>query len=142
MRSMTWVAAVTALALAPGLAGCAQTPQQQLATQEANAAAATALAKDLAGLTPDRSSSCMPRYPTTQVKAYGPTIVYTVSRGLKFRSDTAGGCERVGRGDILITRSPQSQLCQGDIATTVDSASRTFSGSCSFGPFIRYTKGA
>ncbi|MFN3434777.1 MAG: hypothetical protein ACK4ZY_10295, partial [Sphingomonas sp.] len=72
---------------------------------------------------------------------YGPTLIYTVGRGLKYRTDTAGGCERVGRGDILITRSPQSQLCQGDIATTVDSASRTFSGSCSFGPFVRYSRG-
>lgn len=141
MRSMPWIAAVGALALAPGLAGCAQTPQQRLAADKANAAAATALAKDLAGLTPGRSNACMPRYPTTQVKAYGPTIVYTVSRGLKFRTDTAGGCERVGRGDILVTRSSQSQLCQGDIATTIDSAARIFTGSCSFGPFVRYSKG-
>jgi hypothetical protein len=133
---------MTAIGVSLACAGCAQTPQQKLAMQEANAAAAASLARDLAGLTPHKGSTCMPRYPTTQVKAYGPTIVYTVSRGLKFRSDTAGGCERVGRGDILITRSPQSQLCQGDIATTIDSASRTFSGSCSFGPFIRYTKGA
>lgn len=122
--------------------GCAQTPRERLATQEANAAAAQKLDKELAGLTPGRSGACMPRFPTSQVKAFGPTIVYTVSRGLKYRTDTAGGCERVGRGDILITRSPQGQLCQGDIATTVDSASRMFSGSCSFGPFVRYSKGA
>lgn len=122
-------------------AGCTQSPQQRLAAQQADAAAADALGRDLAGLTPGQSSSCMPRFPSAQVKGYGPTLVYTVNRGLKYRTDTAGGCERVGRGDILITRSPQSQLCQGDIATTVDSASRTFSGSCSFGPFIRYTRG-
>jgi hypothetical protein len=77
---------------------------------------------------------------TSQVEAYGPTIVYTVSRNLKYRTDTTGGCERVGRGDILVTRSPGSQLCQGDIATTIDQSSRTFSGSCSFGPFVRYSK--
>jgi hypothetical protein len=134
-----WTAGLTAL----GLTACAQTPQQVAASQRADAAAAANLDKELAGLTPATSSStCMPRYPTTQVKAFGPTIVYTVSRGLKFRSDTAGGCERVGRGDILITRSPMGQLCQGDIATTVDTASRTFTGSCSFGPFVRYSKGS
>lgn len=139
---MKTVAAWTAGLIALGLAGCAQTPQQIAATQQANAAAAVNLDKELAGLTPGQSSACMPRYPTTQVKAFGPTIVYTVSRGLKFRSDTAGGCERVGRGDILITRSTTGQLCQGDIATTVDTASRTFTGSCSFGPFVRYSKGS
>ncbi len=136
------IALLTALAMAGAVAGCAQTPRELAAAQQANATAAVNLDKELAGLTPSKSGSCMPRYPTTQVKAYGPTIVYTVSRNLKFRSDTAGGCERVGRGDILITRSPMGQLCQGDIATTIDSASRVFSGSCSFGPFIRYSKGS
>lgn len=136
------IALLTALAMAGAVAGCARTPRELAAAQQANAAAAVNLDKELAGLIPSKSGSCMPRYPTTQVKAYGPTIVYTVSRNLKFRSDTAGGCERVGRGDILITRSPMGQLCQGDIATTVDNASRTFTGSCSFGPFIRYSKGS
>lgn len=122
------------------VAGCTQTPQERIATQQANAVAADKLAKALAGLTPGQSSSCMPRFSNTQVQAFGPTIVYTVSRGLKYRTDTAGGCERVGRGDILVTRSPIGQLCQGDIATTIDQGSRTFSGSCSFGPFVRYSK--
>jgi len=124
------------------MAGCTQTPKQIAAAEQASAAAAASLETELAGLTPGRSSACMPHYSTTQVKAYGPTIVYTVSRGLKFRSDTAGGCERAGRGDILVTRSNSGQLCQGDIATTLDSASRAFTGSCSFGPFVRYSKGS
>jgi len=126
--------------LALGVAGCTQTPRQLAAAQEATAVAAADLGKELAGLTPGKPSSCMPHYSTTQVKAFGPTVVYVVNRGLKFRSDTAGGCERVGRGDILITRTVTGQLCQGDIGTTVDSTSRIFSGSCSFGPFVRYTK--
>ena len=122
------------------IAGCTQTPQQLAQAQQASATAAADLAKELAGLTPSNSTTCLPPFPTTQVKAFGPTLVYVVSSGVKYRSDTAGGCERVGRGDILITRTPTGQLCQGDIATTVDSASRTFSGSCSFGPFVRYSK--
>lgn len=128
------------LAIALIVAGCTPSREDRLAMQEANAVAAAKLEKELAGLTPTGSSSCMPRFPTAQVKAFGPTIVYQVSRGLKYRSDTSGGCERIARGDILITRSPMSQLCQGDIATTVDQGARTFSGSCSFGPFVRYAK--
>ncbi|GAA0666613.1 hypothetical protein FHT00_000023 [Sphingomonas insulae] len=129
------------IAVALTLAACTQTPEQRVAAQQADAVAAEKLGKALAGLTPDKpSSSCMPRFPTSQVQAYGPTIVYTVSRNLKYRTDTAGGCERVGRGDILVTQSPIGQLCQGDIATTIDQTSRTFSGSCSFGPFTRYSK--
>lgn len=132
--------AVTALLLVA--AACTPSPQQRVAIAAANAAAASNLDKALAGLTPGRPTTCMPRYPASQVQAYGPTLVYTVSRDLKYRTDTAGGCERVGMGDILITRSPQSQTCQGDIATTVDQASRMMSGSCSFGPFVRYAKGS
>lgn len=122
------------------IAGCTQTPRELARAQQASATAAADLAKELAGLTPSNSTTCLPPFPTTQVKAFGPTLVYVVSNGVKYRSDTAGGCERIGRGDILITRTPTGQLCQGDIATTVDSASRTFSGSCSFGPFVRYSK--
>ena len=129
---------VVAVALAA--TGCTQTPQERIATQQANAATADRLAKELAGLTPGQSTTCMPRSGNTQVEAFGPTILYTVSRSLKYRSDTTGGCERVGRGDILVTRSPSGQLCQGDIATTIDQTARTLSGSCSFGPFVRYSK--
>lgn len=139
---MTIVRPVLVTLMALSAAACAQTPQQIAATQAANAAAADNLAKDLAGLTPSPSGSCLPQFPTSNVKAYGPTLVYTVNPRLKYRSDTSGGCERVGRGDILITRSVTGQLCAGDIATTVDYASRTFSGSCSFGPFVRYSKGS
>lgn len=127
-----------AIGLAIAVAACAQTPQDRLAAARDSAAAASGLQKALAGLTPGASTACMPRLGNTQVAAYGPTIVYTVSRSLKYRTDTAGGCERVARGDILVTQSPLGQLCQGDIATTVDSGSRVTSGSCSFGPFVRY----
>ncbi len=138
MTMRPWLA--TAIAIA--LASCAQTPKGRFAAQQADAAAAAKLEQALAGLTPGPSNNCLPRYPTTQVQAYGPTLVYTVSRGLKFRTDTAGGCERVGRGDILITRLTTGQLCRGDIGTTVDSVSRILTGSCSFGPFVRYSKGS
>jgi len=131
-----------AAGLVLAITACTPTPQQRLATQQADAAAAVRLEQALSGLTPGRSSSCMPYSPTAQVQAYGPTLVYTVGRDLKYRTDTAGGCERVGRGDVLITRTTIGQTCQGDIATTVDSASRSFTGSCSFGPFVRYSKGS
>lgn len=123
-------------------AACTQTPQERLATEQADAAAASGLQRELAGLTPGQPMACMPRFNTAQVKAFGPTIVYSVSRTLKYRTDTAGGCERIARGDILVTRSPQSQICQGDIATTIDQGSRFMSGSCSFGPFVRYDRPA
>ncbi len=134
----------TPLALATLLlaAACAPTPQQRLAAEQDSAAAASGLQKELAGLTPGQPMACMPRFNNTQVKAFGPTLIYSVSRTLKYRTDTSGGCERVARGDILVTQSPMSQACQGDIATTVDQGSRMMSGSCSLGPFVRYERPA
>jgi hypothetical protein len=128
--------------MALAAAACAQTPQERLAAAQESAAAASGLQKELAGLTPGAPMACMPRLNNTQIKAYGPTLVYSVSRTLKYRTDTAGGCERVARGDILVTQSPLGQLCQGDIATTVDQGSRMQSGSCSLGQFVRYERPA
>lgn len=136
MATRAWLAIGGAMLAA----ACTQTPQERLAAAQESAAAASGLQKELAGLTPGQQTACMPRLNNTQVKAFGPTIVYSVSPTLKYRSDTAGGCERIARGDILITQSPLGQLCQGDIATTVDQGSRVFSGSCSFGPFVRYER--
>jgi hypothetical protein len=98
------------------------------------------LAKELQGLTPQKAESCIDQFPSAQTAGYGPTILYKFSDGVVYRTDTAGGCEGIGRGDILVTKTSQSQLCQGDIARTVDAASHMTTGSCSFGPFVPYRK--
>ncbi|WP_374293417.1 hypothetical protein [Sphingomonas sp.] len=124
-------------------AACAPTAAQQEARAERAATERTQLAKALQGLTPDQPRNCMPQFPSRQVRAYGPTIVYTVSRSLKYVSQTQGGCESLstnGRNDILVTRTPIGQLCAGDIAQTVDRVSGFFTGSCSFGEFTPYRR--
>jgi hypothetical protein len=124
------------------LAACAQTPAQTAASAQREAANADRLAVALTGLTPRKSTTCLPLTGTqqSQTQAYGQTILYKYSRGLIYRSDTAGGCERIARGDILVTRQVGGQLCAGDIATTIDSTTRFQTGSCSFGPFTAYRR--
>jgi len=128
------------LPLVIALAGCAQTPAQEAAATQRRAAEQQGLAKELAGLVPDKPTMCLTNFRTRQLKAYGPTLIYSEGRNLKYRSDTAGGCEGVARGDILVTVSPTGQLCSGDIARTVSPTSRIPSGSCSLGEFIPYRK--
>ena len=70
--------------------------------------------------------------PRSQVRAHGHAYV-------RFVTQTTG-CRDVGRGNILVTRTPTTQLCRGDIATTVDSTSRIQTGACSFGDFIPYRR--
>jgi hypothetical protein len=122
------------------LAACAQTPAETAAALKATAATQMALDKELAGLVPGKPMSCISQFGSLQVKGYGSTIVYRASDNLKYRSDTAGGCGRVGNGDVLVTRSYSGQLCAGDIAQTIDPVARFPTGSCSFAQFVPYRK--
>lgn len=133
----------TAAAASAGLSGCAQTPAQAAAAADRATADRQGLDRELAGLVPEKSSGCLNTTETRSgaaVRAYGPTIIYRVSRNLKYRSDTAGGCEGLARGDTLVTVSPTGQLCRGDIARTVDTTQRFQTGTCSFGDFVRYSR--
>lgn len=121
------------------LAGCAQTPAQTAAAAQASAAAQGALAKELAGLAPGKPMTCINEFRSQQVTSYGATIVYRISGNLKYRTDTAGGCERIGR-DVLVTKSVTGRTCQGDIAQTFDPVSRIPNGSCTFAAFVPYRK--
>ena len=139
MRSL-----ILPLIAAAGLAACTQTPAETARAADREAAVQAKLEHRLAGLVPGKSQACIDQFQTrdAQVSSYGNTILYTLGRGTAYRSDTTGGCSDLGGNghNILITKTYSSQLCQGDIATTVDNSSHIQSGSCSFGPFVRYAK--
>jgi len=124
-----------------GLGGCAQSPAEIARAADQQQAAQIKLDKALAGLQRGATTSCIPSiYPSAHTEAYGSTLLYRVSRSLVFRTDTAGGCENIARGDILVTKQLEGRPCRGDIATTVSPVSRTFTGSCSFGDFTEYRR--
>lgn len=131
-----------ALAALATLAACTTTPAQEERAAAAQADTEAALAVELAGLVPGEPSDCLPGPARTQMtsEGFGSTIVYRVSRDLKYRTE-ASGCEGVGRrDDILITRTPVGRTCRGDIAQTVDRTTRFPTGSCSFGSFVPYRR--
>lgn len=131
---------LSCLAAALALAGCARTPAETARAADAVAADQQKLDKALAGLTPGKPTDCLPSLPTTrQTEGIGQTILYRVDRSLIYRNDTGGGCERIARGDALVTVSPSGRLCRGDIARTVDLVARFPTGSCSLGSFVPYT---
>lgn len=95
---------------------------------------------ELAKLTPQPTVDCIDtRWGRTSLRAVGDKLIYRVSAKRIYVSDTAGGCERVARGDTLVTRQFGTRLCSGDIATTVDLVSRIPTGSCAIGRFTPYT---
>lgn len=134
------ISAPLMLAAATALAACTPTADQRARMASDDAAAQTHLARKLAGLVPGAARTCLPPTQTTQVEAYGRTLLYTVTGGLKYRSDTNGGCENLSRGDILVTISNGSGVCQGDIARTVDRLARFTTGGCAIGEFVPYRK--
>jgi hypothetical protein len=131
--------AFLALAAAALVGGCAATPEQQARTAERRADSAARLDKALAGFTAEQPQSCMPITNPRRTEYYGDTIIYEVSGNLVYRNDTTGGCA-LERDDILVTSTPLGRLCRGDIARTVDRASRFNTGSCALGDFVPYRK--
>ncbi|WP_299424384.1 hypothetical protein [Sphingomonas bacterium] len=136
MRILVPALSIAALALT----GCAMSPAETARAESDAAASRAALGQQLAGLHATSTSDCMTNYGSSSLKAYGSTLVYSVSKSLVYVNDTTGGCENVERGDILVTRSISGQLCRGDIGQTVTPGSRVPSGSCALGSFTTYRK--
>jgi len=129
---MRFLISLLAVALAGSAVAADRAPRQ---TDEERLAAA------LNGLVPDKPMDCLlDRTQSAQIEAYGPTILYRVSKNLIYRNDTGGGCERIASGDILVTQSISGRLCRGDIGKTVSTSPRFQTGSCSLGSFTAYRR--
>ena len=122
------------------LAACTPTARDLERQADAEAGARAALERELAGRVPGRPQSCVSQLELRgSLKAYGDTLVYAAGPD-RLVNRTSGGCERVGNDAILVTRTSSSQLCRGDIATTLDQTARFQNGSCSLGDFVRYRR--
>lgn len=153
MRSVVRLAIPPVLA-AVAVAGGATARGQERADRHRDAqdrradddrAAQQAVARELTGLVPGRASSCLPPAITRSAgsRIYGSTIIYRVSSGLKYRSDTNVPCGSRNSGpdtDILVTQTPIGRNCSGDPVRVVDRYTGVLRGVCSFGPFVPYRR--
>ncbi len=130
-------ALVAAGAAALVLGSCSTAPAEQTRSPRAAQELADALAGRVAG-PPQR---CITTYRTTKVTPIDDfTILYDQGSTI-YVQNPRGGCPGVGSGsDILVTRQTTNQLCDGEIAQTVDLTSRIERGGCVFGPFVPYTR--
>jgi hypothetical protein len=132
MRYLMTFAAAAALGAAAVVAAPAQKPAKPDRDR-------IAYEKLLAGKTPGPAQNCIDtRWTRPQLTAYQGKLLYRVSKKLVYVTDTGGGCEAVTRGDTIVTRQFQTQLCRGDIAQTVNLPARIPSGSCAMGDFVPY----
>lgn len=121
-------------------AACTPTARDLDRQAAAEAGTRAALDRELAGYTPGRPTGCVQQTDLRELKAYGDTFVYGSRGSARYVNRTSGGCERVGDDAILVTKTPSTSLCRGDIATTIDRTAHIQNGSCSFGDFVPYTK--
>ena len=130
------------LSLTLAVAGSAVAkPSEARLKREAKEAAR--LETRLAGFEPGKPVSCIDSRRAGGPESYGETtLLFRFNSKLIYRTETRGGCPRIGHGNALVTRSNSSQICRGDIARAVDlSASGMMAGSCVMGPFVPYRRG-
>ena len=101
----------------------------------------TQLAKALAGRTAGKPTDCI-----TQLRSNDSTtipgvgIIYQIG-STRYLNRFEGGCPILRQDTGIITRTPTSQLCRGDIVQVRDFVVGITYGSCSFGQFTPYEKG-
>lgn len=122
------------------VAACAPTADQLRAQADADAGTRAALDRELAGLIPGQPRSCVEQTRLRGSRTFGATVVYDGPGSDRYISRTSGGCEQSGNQGFLVTSTPSTSLCRGDIARVVDRTSRQQIGACSFGDFTPYTR--
>lgn len=131
------------LLAAVALAGC----MSATASPEVEAARAARedaeLAKALRGRVPaGEPQSCITMRDIRSSRTVGKsTIIYEMGGGLAYRNDFGGSCVGLDASSALITRTPSTRLCRGDIATVADLPAGVTTGSCVYGDFVPYRPG-
>jgi hypothetical protein len=124
---LTLAACLIAVLAATPLASARRTPEQQLD-------------RLLAGRTAGEPRTCIPLYPSndsTTISRIG--IVYDVG-GTRYLTRFQGGCQQLDDDRILVTQTPMTQICRGDLANVWTRNPAMFVGTCTYGDFVPYKK--
>jgi hypothetical protein len=129
MRNLINALLAASLIAAPALA-VRKTPEEQLA-------------KLLEGRTAGKPVSCinlgMSSSSSDSMKIPGLAMAYRQG-STWYVNRFQGDCKSLSDDTIVVTRTPSSQLCRGDIADLVSAAARMPVGACIFDDFVPYTK--
>lgn len=86
--------------------------------------------------------SCLPSWNADDMRVIDDqTIVFGQRSSRVYVANLRSPCNNVGQpGFALVTRTPGSGMCSGDIATVVQTSSGITAGSCVIGTFTPYTR--
>jgi hypothetical protein len=121
------------------LGGCA-TAESQQAEAERRARAEVEIADTLKGLTAGEPRDCIDQTRVHSVQKFVGTILYEYSPREIYRNNVSNGCFGLAHDDIIVSRTPTTRLCRGEIIETVSPGANMPSGSCVLGDFIPYTR--
>lgn len=104
-------------------------------------AAAARVERTLAGLSAGTPKRCLRHDAYNEMRTAKGVIVFVAGKNRVWRNDVVGqGCRGLERGDVVVTQSFGSELCDGDLVQTRATTGGMLSGSCSLGTFTPYTK--
>lgn len=127
-----------------GLAACTPSASEVAAASDRAADNQARLDRELAGYVAGPPQDCLSgidRRISDGSRTIGGTLLYRVRSNEIIRNDMNGNCD-FSRDPILVTSTPSTQVCRGDIVQLIDRAARFPIGSCAYGDFVTYTKAA
>jgi hypothetical protein len=121
-----------------GLAACSTATEPPIRSAEAQARYLKLIEGRVAGA----PLSCLQSWNADDMRVIDDqTIVFGERSNQVYVANLQSPCDNVGQpGFALVTRTPTSQLCSGDIATVVQTTSGMTAGSCVIGTFTPYTR--
>jgi hypothetical protein len=132
MRFLPVAAATLIAAAAPALA---QSPTPDTAPLTPKVAAA------LAGRTAGKPISCVRLRDVRSTQIVDETaIIYKLSARKWLVNFPDGGCSALRPDRVMVTSTPSTNLCRGDIARIIDPPTPIEYGSCGLGNFVPYTR--
>lgn len=96
--------------------------------------------KRLSGLKPGEPQRCLRRDRSSEIVTADGVILYIGGRTKVWRNQVSGHCNGLSRGDLIVTKSFNGDLCEGDIVQTRATIGGMLTGSCALGKFTPYTK--
>ncbi len=135
MKRLAALSLVTAATI-----GCTATAGDEPTEMSANAQ--SKLSEELRGRVAGAPLACVNRRDLRGNRSVGEDVIIFEGRtkNVIYVNRPAGGCPNLNFSRALITRSPTTQLCRGDIAIVFDTQSGMEFGGCGLGEFTPYRR--
>lgn len=125
-----------ALPLVAFAVACVQSEPVELSADEQSE-----LSQVLRGRTAGATLSCVPQRNLRNSRSVGEgVILFDGPNNVIYVNRPSAGCPELTRSRALVTRTPSTQLCRGDISTVVEPATNFQFGGCTLGEFTPYRR--